>query len=115
MSLYYACNANVPEGEPITPKSRGRVQEGKFFVPDCPDYESKFGLPSKVKLKTVYTGWSCHNCVHLMESREPFQGPGHHTYTAQQPAEWKMAAPGRPADAPAPDPVADATSDITDA
>lgn len=93
MALHYGCNANIPEGEPITPIPRKRVQQGKYFVPDCPDYDSKFGLPKRVKLKAVYAGWSCFNCVHLMESREPFQGPDHQTFSAQQQADWKMAAP----------------------
>ncbi len=96
MALHYGCNANIPEGEPITPIARKRILQGKYFVPDCPDYESKFGLPKKVKIKAVYAGWSCFNCVHLMESREAFQGPGHQTYSAQRAADWEMKAPPTP-------------------
>lgn len=84
MPLYYACNANVPEGEPITPIARKRVQAGKYFVPDCADYRSKFGLPPRVKLKAVYAGWSCYNCSHLLEAKEPFVGPQHSTFSAQR-------------------------------
>lgn len=83
MPKFYACNANIPAGEPITPINRKRIQQGRYYVPDCADYESKFGLPKRVKLKEVYAGWSCYNCVHLMESTTPFDGPKHTVYTAQ--------------------------------
>ena len=83
MPLYHACNANQSEGEPITPVARKRIQEGKYFVPDCPDYHSKFGLPARIKINKVYAGWSCFNCTHLLESTTPFSGPQHNTFSAQ--------------------------------
>lgn len=98
MPKHYACNANYPEGEPIEPINRKRVQEGRHYVPDCPDYDPKFGLARRVKLKTVYTGWSCWNCTHLMESSEPFTGPKYESFTAQRTIDSK----GRGAPAPEP-------------
>jgi len=95
MPKYYACNANIPAGEPITPINRKRIQQGRYYVPDCADYESKFGLRKRVKLKEVYAGWSCFNCVHLLEAAEPFDGPKHTVYSAQLPsAQGKVAATG---------------------
>lgn len=65
---YYYCIANDPEGIAITPRSLSRVRQGKYCVPDCVDYESKYGLPRRVKSKEVYAGWNCHNCRFLKET-----------------------------------------------
>jgi len=67
MKIYH-CIANDPDGILITPRSLTRIRQGKYSIPDCVDYESKFGLPRRVKAKEVYTGWSCHNCKHLKET-----------------------------------------------
>jgi hypothetical protein len=66
MKLYY-CIANDPDGIEITPRSLSRVRQGRYCVPDCVDYESKFNLPRRVKTKEVYAGWNCHNCKYLKE------------------------------------------------
>lgn len=66
MKLYY-CIANDPEGIEITPRSLSRIRQGRYCVPDCVDYESKFNLPRRVKTKEVYAGWNCHNCKFLKE------------------------------------------------
>jgi hypothetical protein len=64
---HYFCIANDPDGIEITPRSLSRVRQGKYCVPDCVDYESKFNLPRRLKTKEVYTGWNCHNCKFLKE------------------------------------------------
>lgn len=84
MPKYYACDANYPQGEAIEPVNRSRIQEGRYYVPDCPDYDSKFGLARRVKLKAVYAGWSCFNCSHLLEGAEPFSGPRYDLFKAQR-------------------------------
>lgn len=67
MKSYY-CVANDPEGIEVTPRALSRVRQGKYCVPDCVDYESKFNLPRRVKAKEVFAGWSCYNCKFLRES-----------------------------------------------
>jgi len=103
MPKYYACNANIPGGEPIEPINRKRVEHGRYWVPDCPDYDSKFGMPNKIKRREAYAGWSCWNCVHLMESSEPFTERKHESYSAQ-----RGSAPPKPkpaAESPTPKPA----------
>ena len=102
MPLYHACDANLPEGEAITPIARKRIQDGKYFVPDCPDYDSKFGLPRRIKIKVVYAGWSCFNCKHLLESTTPFSGPQHTEFKAQ-PMQMEIGNAPEPERAPAPE------------
>ena len=65
---YYYCVANDPEGIEITPRSLSRVRQGRYCVPDCVDYESRFNLPRRLKAREIYTGWSCHNCKFLKEA-----------------------------------------------
>jgi len=65
---HYYCIANDPQGIEITPRTLSRVLQGKYCVPDCVDYESKFNIPRKVSAKEIYTGWNCHNCRFLEET-----------------------------------------------
>ena len=53
------------QGKEITPKAIGKIRKGKFYIPDCPYYESRVGIPKKVKIGEVFTGWHCHNCKNL--------------------------------------------------
>ena len=53
---YYYCVANDPEGIEITPRSLLRVRQGRYCVPDCVDYESRFNLPRRLKTKEIYAG-----------------------------------------------------------
>ncbi len=64
----YFCVANNPEGIEITPRSLSRVAQGKYWVPDCADYQTKFNLPRRLKVKEVFAGWSCFNCKFLKET-----------------------------------------------
>lgn len=68
---HYYCIANGPQGIEITPRTLSRVVQGKYCVPDCVDYESKFNIPRKVRTKEIYTGWNCHNCKFLEETQAP--------------------------------------------
>jgi len=70
MKRYY-CIANDPDGLEITPRSLARVHQGKYWVPDCVDYQSKFNLPRRIKAREVFAGWSCHNCKSLLEKTDP--------------------------------------------
>jgi len=72
---HYYCIANDPEGIRITPRSLSRIVQGRYCVPDCVDYESRFNLPRRLKAKEVYAGWSCHNCKFLRESPGPKKNP----------------------------------------
>ncbi len=70
MTCYY-CIANDPDGLEITPRPLSRVRQGKYWVPDCVDYQTKFNLPRRLKLKEIFSGWSCYNCKCLQERSEP--------------------------------------------
>lgn len=70
MKRYY-CTANDPDGIEIIPRSLSRIKQGRYCVPDCVDYESKFNLPRRVRSKEVYAGWSCYNCRFLKEAATP--------------------------------------------
>lgn len=69
----YFCVANNPDGIEITPRSLSRVPQGKYWVPDCADYQTKFNLPRRLKAKEVFAGWSCFNCKFLKETTSPKQ------------------------------------------
>ncbi len=66
MKSYY-CMANDPDGIEIEPRSLSRVRQGKYWVPDCVDYTTRFKLPRRIKSGDVFAGWSCHNCKFLEE------------------------------------------------
>jgi hypothetical protein len=66
----YCCVANDPDGIEIIPRSLSRVRQGRYCVPDCVDYESKFNLPRRIKEKEVFAGWSCFNCRNLKETSD---------------------------------------------
>lgn len=68
---FYSCIANDPDGVEISPRSLSRVSQGKYCVPDCVDYESKFNLPRRVRAREIFAGWSCHNCKFLKETSKP--------------------------------------------
>jgi nucleoid DNA-binding protein len=70
MKIYY-CLANNPEGIEIVPHSLSRTRQGKYWVPDCADYQTKFNLPQRLKAKEVFAGWSCYNCKFLKETSSP--------------------------------------------
>jgi DNA-binding protein HU-beta len=72
---HYYCTANDSEGIEITPRTLSRVTQGKYCVPDCVDYESRFNIPRKIKAKEIYTGWNCHNCRFLKETQTPKKPP----------------------------------------
>ncbi len=63
--------ANDPDGIEIEPRPLSRVQQGKYWVPDCVDYQTKFRLPRRIKTRDVFAGWNCHNCKHLQERSSP--------------------------------------------
>ncbi len=65
---YYYCVANDPDGIEVVPRSLPRVRHGRYWVPDCVDYQSKFNLPRRLKAKEVFAGWSCYNCKFLKET-----------------------------------------------
>ena len=71
----YSCIANDPDGLAITPRSLSRVRQGKYCVPDCVDYQTKFNLPRRIKNREVFAGWNCHNCKFLQEKSEPKKKP----------------------------------------
>lgn len=56
------CMGKKMQAEKIIPRAIGKVKEGNFYVPDCPDYEPRFNIPTKVKVDEVLTGWNCRNC-----------------------------------------------------
>jgi nucleoid DNA-binding protein len=66
MKIYF-CVANNPDGIEITPRSLFRIRQGKYWVPDCADYQTKFNLPRRLKAKEIFAGWSCYNCKFLKE------------------------------------------------
>jgi len=68
MKSYY-CMANDPDGVEIEPRSLSRVRHGKYWIPDCVDYTTRFKLPRRIKSSDVFAGWSCHNCNFLEERR----------------------------------------------
>ena len=70
MKIYF-CVANNPDGIEITPRSLSRIQQGKYWVPDCADYQTKFNLPRRLKVKEIFAGWSCFNCRFLKETTPP--------------------------------------------
>ena len=72
---HYYCVANNPEGVEIVPRSLSRVRQGRHFVPDCVDYESKFNLPRRLKAKEIFAGWNCHNCKFLRETSALTKAP----------------------------------------
>jgi hypothetical protein len=67
----YCCTANDPDGLEITPRSLARVRQGRFCVPDCVDYQTRFNLPRRIKAREVFAGWSCYNCKFLLEKSVP--------------------------------------------
>ncbi len=75
MKSYY-CVANDPDGMEIVPRSLSRVRQGRYWVPDCVDYQTRFNLPRKIKGREVFAGWSCHNCKYLHEKSIPKRNPG---------------------------------------
>ena len=68
---FYRCIANDPDGLEITPRSLSRIRQGKYCVPDCVDYQTKFNLPRRIKSREVFAGWNCHNCKFLQENSAP--------------------------------------------
>ncbi len=70
MNRYY-CIANDPDGLEITPRSLSRVRQGKYCVPDCVDYQTRFNLPRRIKAREIFAGWNCHNCKFLQEKSGP--------------------------------------------
>lgn len=72
---YYYCVANNPDGLSIVPRARSRIQQGRYWVPDCVDYQSKFNLPRRIKAREVFAGWSCYNCKFLDEALTPRETP----------------------------------------
>jgi len=68
---HYYCIANDPDGLEIVPRSLSRTRQGKYWVPDCVDYQAKFKLPRRIKAKEVFAGWSCYNCKFLRETSYP--------------------------------------------
>ena len=67
----YCCTANDPDGMEIVPRSLSRVRQGKYCVPDCVDYQSRFNLPRRIRAREVFGGWNCHNCKFLREDYTP--------------------------------------------
>ncbi len=65
--ICYCCVANDSEGIEIEPRSLARVRQGRYCVPDCVDYQTRFKLPRRIKAREVFAGWSCHNCKFLRE------------------------------------------------
>lgn len=49
----------------INPRSISKIRKGGYFVPDCPDYESRISLPPRVRLEDVLAGWHCLNCRNM--------------------------------------------------
>jgi len=70
MKIYF-CVANNPDGIEIVPRSLSRIRQGKYWVPDCADYQTKFNLPRRLKAKEIFAGWSCFNCKFLKETASP--------------------------------------------
>jgi len=54
-------------GKEITPRSIGKIKNGSYYIPDCPDYEPRIHIPKKVNIKAPFTGWNCRNCKNLKE------------------------------------------------
>jgi hypothetical protein len=53
------------QGEKITPHAIPKVKQGDFYIPDCPDYEPRINIPTKVGMDEVLIGWHCRNCKNL--------------------------------------------------
>ena len=56
------------QGKEITPQAIGKVKQGNFYVPNCPDYEPRVNIPKKVRIGEVLTGWHCRNCQNFRSS-----------------------------------------------
>ncbi len=56
------CTSKIIQGKETVPRAIGKVQQGNFYIPDCPDYEPQFNIPAKVILDEVLIGWNCRNC-----------------------------------------------------
>ena len=69
--MRYYCVANDPDGMEIVPRSLSRMRQGRYWVPDCVDYQTRFNLPRKIKSREVFAGWNCHNCKYLHEKSDP--------------------------------------------
>lgn len=58
----FRCIAKMTQGKETIPQAIGKVKQGNFYVPNCPDYESRVNIPKKVKIGEVLTGWHWRNC-----------------------------------------------------
>lgn len=56
------CMGKKMDGKEIEPGPIGKVKRGNFYIPDCPDYNPRIDLPTKVKIGEVLIGWNCRNC-----------------------------------------------------
>ena len=61
----YKCMGKKMQGKEITPGSIGKIRKGAYYIPDCPDYESRINIPKKIHIKDPFTGWNCCNCKNL--------------------------------------------------
>ncbi len=50
------------QGKKIEPRAVGKVKHGRFYIPDCADYEPRIKIPVKVRIDEVLTAWNCRNC-----------------------------------------------------
>jgi nucleoid DNA-binding protein len=89
MRIYF-CVANNPDGIEVVPRSLSRIRQGKYWVPDCADYQTKFNLPRRLKAKEIFAGWSCFNCRFLKEESIPEEKK------IVQPSPRRMPRPGGP-------------------
>jgi len=65
MDNMFRCMGKTMQTKEITPRALGKIRKGKYFIPDCPDYEPRIDLPKRVNLDEVFTGWNCRNCKNL--------------------------------------------------
>ena len=56
-------------GKEIIPQSIGKVTQGDYYIPDCPDYKPRIDIPIRVKIGEVLVGWHCRNCKNFKTSQ----------------------------------------------
>ena len=62
------CLGKKMKGKEIEPRSIGKIIQGDFYIPDCPDYSPRIDMPTKLKIGEVLIGWNCRNCKNFKVS-----------------------------------------------
>ena len=62
------CLGKKMKGKEIEPRSIGKIVQGDFYIPDCPDYNPRIDIPTKLRIGEVLIGWNCRNCKNFKVS-----------------------------------------------